>query len=178
MTDRNDEDVKVRIHQAAAKYAEANVYSMNNPYLSRWQKALVEAWFQFPIGVFSYILMGHLAVYSYQYVDAFIAAYVIASAISLMARYVQLPDGVLVALGFAFAGWVETAVSLAFLGFFVYERAWGATAISVACATGLISAVAPSMHLYTLLRSPRGMNAKYGFAKSRFGISFPFEERS
>jgi len=175
-TEGSGQDERARIQRNAARHAEATVYSMNNQYLTRAQRALVEAWFQFPIGVFSYLLIIHLASDSHQYAKAFISAYVIAGVVSLLNRFVSLPTPVLVALGLLFAGWVETGVSAAFIVFFLYHGAWGAAAIALASATGLISVLAPSVHLYTVL-SPRGLNPKYAFAKSRFGITFPFEDR-
>jgi hypothetical protein len=87
-----------------------------------------------------------------------------------------LPSGLLVTLGLLFAGWVETGVSLVFMALFLYRGDWLAAGIALASAIGLLSFIAPSMHLYTLL-SPRGLHCKYAFAKSRFGITFPFEGR-
>ena len=170
-----DDDVRARIHREAARYAESRVYSMNNPYLPRFQKALVEAWYQFPIGVFGYLLMGYLAIKDpYQYLSAFLIAYGVAAVVSLLNWFVSLPAPVLVALGLLFAGWIETAVSLAFALFFLYQGGWIASGLSVASACGVLSIISPPVHLYAVL-SGRGMHFKYRFAKRRFGISFPFE---
>lgn len=169
------DDVKP-FHRNAARYAEAVIYSMDNPYLTKPQKALVEAWFQFPIGMFCYLLMAHLAAYPYRYVDAFAFAYIVAGMVSVVNLFLFVPDGLLRALGFLFAGYLETSVGLAFIVLFLEQGAWGAAAIAVGSITGVLSILAPSMHLYTVF-SPAGLNAKYAFAKSRFGITFPFENR-
>lgn len=172
----NYDEIKARIHRNAARHAEANVYSMNNPYLTRSQKVLVEAWFQFPVGVFGYVILTYLALHPHHYFRAFVFAYIAVGIVALIARSIFLPDRLLLALGILFAGWTQTAVSLAFIALFLYRTDWGGTAIALASATGLLTILAPSMHLYTIL-SPRGMHCKYAFAKSRFGIAYPFENR-
>jgi hypothetical protein len=173
---RRDDDVRAKIHRNAARHAEAVVYTMNNTYLTRPQKILVEAWFQFPIGVFGYLLMAYLAVRPAEYVAAFILSYVVAGIIALVTRIVPLPERLLVILGLLFAGLSETVVSVAFIAFFLYYNAWGAAVIALGSATGFLSVLSPSMHLYTIL-SPSGLHCKYAFAKSRFGIVYPFENR-
>lgn len=172
--DRPD-DVRARIHREAARYAEAMVYSMNNPYLTRHQKALVEAWYQFPIGLFGYLLLGYLAIKSPEaYLSAFLIAYGIAAAVSLLNWIVSLPTPILVTLGLLFAGWIETAISLVFMLFFLYHGAWVPAGLAVASACGVLSIVSPTVHLYAMLSRGR-MHFKYRFAKRRFGITFPFE---
>jgi hypothetical protein len=57
----SDGEIRARIQRNAARYAEAMVYTMNNTYLRTSQKVLVEAWFQFPVGLFGYLLMAQLA---------------------------------------------------------------------------------------------------------------------
>lgn len=53
---QSDPDVKLRenIHQKAAAYAEATVYTLGNTYLSQEKKTEVEFWFQLPGNVMLY----------------------------------------------------------------------------------------------------------------------------
>lgn len=161
---------------AAARYAEGSVYSMNNPYLTRYQKAIVEAWYQFPIGVFGYLIMICLAFYQYSYVQALSFAYLVAGVVSIIGFCVYLPDRLLIVLGALFAGPIEMGISLVFMVLFLYRGDWGAAGIAIASGVGLLSILSPSMHLYTIF-SPHGMHCKYAFAKSHFGIDLSFEPR-
>ena len=146
---------------------------MNNPYLTRLQKAQVEAIFQLPIGLFGYVLLGHLAfVEPRSYIDAFlIAAFCnIAMAIPLwFAAHTAL-----LTVGFFFAGTASTVIDLGLAGSLGYQGAWLGVGLGVAAAFGLLSFVTPSMWIYNVLG--HGMHPKYRIAKKLFGIRFPFED--
>lgn len=176
MTAPEDIDqVGARMHRRAARLAEATVYSSANPYLTRHQKLLVEAWFQTPLGMFDYLILGYLANRGLHYFQAFLFAYLAAGLACLILRFVRLPDWLLIAVAVPFTSWPHTVVCLGFAVWFLYHHAWITAAIALAPTVGILSVIAPSMHLYTLFCSPRGMHPKYGFAKSRFKITFPFE---
>src|SRR5687767_6575379 len=76
----SDAATRSRMRRNATRHADAMVYTMNNTYLTKSQKILVEAWFQFPVGIFDYLLMVQLALYPSHYLRAFVVSYVIAGA--------------------------------------------------------------------------------------------------
>ena len=167
-----DEAVKERIHRHAAAYAEAVVYSMNNAYLTREQKAFVEAVYQTPLGVFGYVLLGHLAfVEPRSYWVAFLVA-AICNAVLAVPWWLGA-NTTIARVGFLFAGTVTTVMDLGFAAFFGYQGDWLAVGIAVASAFGLLTLIAPSTWIYNVLG--RGLHPKYRIAKRLFGLEFPFE---
>ena len=168
----SDDAVRERIHRHAAAYAEATVYSMNNAYLTREQKAFVEAVYQTPLGVFGYTLLGHLAlVEPRSYWVAFLVA-AFCNAVSSVPWWVGA-NATLAKVGFFFAGTVTTVIDLGFAAYFGYQGDWLAVGIAVAAAFGLLTWIAPSMWIYNVLG--RGMHPKYRIAKRLFGLEVPFE---
>ena len=169
----SDSVVRERIHRQAAAFAEATVYSMNNIYLTKMQKAYVEEVYQLPIGLFWYILFGHLLFVEPQsYLDAFLVAAVSNVVVAIawwFASNLRIAN-----LGFLFGGYASTVINFGFAGYLGYQGAWPAAGIAAASATGLLSMIVPSVWIYPILG--RGMNPKYRIAKKLFGIEFPFEK--
>lgn len=169
----SDNVVSGRIHRHAVAYAEAQTYSLNNNYLTKAQKAQVEAVCQFPIGLFGYLLLGHLAFAEPQsYLTAFIFAAACSAVVAIPWWY--MANTTIAKAGFLFAGGVTTVIELGFAVYLGYHGYWPAVGIAVASALGLLVMIAPSMWIYSLLS--RNMNPKYRIAKKLFGVNFPFEK--
>ena len=165
--------IREDIHRRAAAFGEASVYSMNNTYLTRIQKAQVEAIFQAPIGLFGYVLLGHLAFVEPR---SYIYAYLIAAFCNI-AMAIPLwfaAHTALLTVGFFFAGTASTVIDLGLAGYLGYQGAWLGVGLGIAAAFGLLSFVTPSMWIYVILG--HGMHPKYRIAKKLFGIRFPFED--
>jgi hypothetical protein len=168
----SNDGVRERIHRHAAAYAEANVYSMNNAYLTKEQKALVEGVYLTPLGVFGYVLLGHLAlVEPRSYWMAYLVAAVCNGALAI--PWWLAANTTLAKVGFLFAGAVTYVVDLGFAAYFGYQGDWVSVGIAFASAFGLLTLIAPSTWIYTVLG--RGMHPKYRIAKRLFGLEFPFE---
>jgi len=157
----------------ARSQAESRVYSLNNPYLSDHQKAIVEAIYQMPLGVFDFILLGHFAFapQNASYVDPFI--YAAAGSLVVGALAWHFMSTTIATIGFAFCGPVGRAVKLALTGYLLANTNWVGVAIGVVAMTGLTSIVAPSTWLYNMKAG--GMHPKYRIAKRLFDVVFPFE---
>lgn len=170
MTSETDA-ARARIHQQAAAKAEATVYSLNNPYLTDYQKAQVEVVYQFPLAAFGYTF----GVAALAFGQSFGMSYGIATAVSLItwiaARY--LPGKAFIYPGFLFAGNISSLISLGLAAWALVESRWWIAGFMVADAVGVASFLTLPMHLWSMT-SP-GLNAKYAIAKRMFGIRFPFE---
>lgn len=161
----------IKLHAAA--YAEATVYSMNNNYLTKFQKALVEGIYQTPIGIFNYALLGYLAfVEPFGYLHAFLIAAVFNIVVAFLVWFAANPT--IAKLGFICAGTAATIIDLILSGYLAYKGDWIGFGLGVACAFGILSLVTPSLHLYAMLSSK--LNPKYQIAKKLFGTRFPFED--
>jgi len=168
----SDDAARERIHRRAAAYAEAVVYSMNNTYLTKLQKALVEAVYQTPLGVFGYMLLGHLAlVEPRSYWVAFLVA-AICNAVLAVPWWFGA-NTALANVGFFFGGTATMVIELGFAAYFGWQGDWMACGIAIAAAFGLLTFVAPSTWIYNVLG--QGMHPKYRIAKRLFGLEFSFE---
>jgi hypothetical protein len=171
----NDQQIRQDIRRKASNQAEASVYSLNNPYLTKTQKFWVECWYQLPIAVFQITLFSLLILTfksEWKMNEAVVASYAIGTAASLINWAAPLKP--ILAIGSIFLGWMGTLIDLGFAGYFVYEKQWWFAGLAVAASIGLLSIISPSMILYTVLS--QRMHPKYEFAKRHFGVRFPFED--
>lgn len=170
MTTEDIDAVRARIHAEASAHAEGTVYTMTNTYLSRTQKSMVEAVYQFPLAVMGYAfgLLTLLADQSIYF--AFLNASFIGGLAWLLARY----KGRYVApVGLYMGGWIETVINLAMAAYALYLQRWGLAAIFVLGALGATSVVMLPMWLWGV--TSKGLHAKYAIAKRMWGMTFPFE---
>jgi hypothetical protein len=168
---------KAKSHARA--YDEASVYSLDNPYMTTPQKAVVEAVVQTPIGAFSYTLLGYLAfVQPPNYMKAFLLAALVNVVVGLGLWFAARPRlaqlGLLLPVGFLFAGRASSVINLLFAGYLGYHRDWIGVAIGVVSAFGLSSLITPSTYLYSAFS--HRMHPKYLLGKKIFGLTFPFEQ--
>jgi len=168
--------------RAAAKVRSgAYVYSLKNTYLSNLQKALVEAVFQVPIGVFGVAWLTYMAVTP---PPAYLRGYLFAAAVNLVfaiplwaaARAWATRPVLFLPWRYVFAGRAASVIDLVFAAYLAYHQRWIAAAIGVGCALWLSTLFAPSLYLYMGLS--RRMHPKYAIAKKLFGVRFRFEEEA
>ena len=161
-----------KIHRKGVAYAEANVYSMNNQYLSKEQKADVEGIFQLPYGSALYTFFGYLL-----FVDP--QGYLLAAIYAVMVNiFVGMivwvgPNQAFAKMGVLFGGTVCMLVSFGFAIYFGVQGNWIGMAVGVAGGLGLISIIEPCTYIMGL--GSRPLHPKYVIAKKLFGIEFPFE---
>lgn len=169
------EQVSARIERQAAAAAEANVYSLNNPYLTTYEKACVETWAQFPDGVFGVTLLGLLASKHGWWPAVGIAA-TVALVVAILLRF-WFPLNILRPLSFVFCGNGEALVSIAFAVYFGVSGQWWYTALAIVNAIGLLAVVSPGLWFNSWENAIAGrrMHYKYAFAKRQFKVVFPFE---
>lgn len=170
---KSTDDIREEIRRRAKAYSEAKTYSLTNSYLSTKEKALVEAWFQIPIGIFNYVMLGLLA---FDPGRGFWRSYMIAGIFSACAAIVlrfYSPLPLLLPLGTLLVGWLETVIALGFAAYFAYSKNWLLVVFAVVCGFGVSAIIAPGLWIYTL--ASRRMHPKYAFAKRKFDITYPFE---
>lgn len=150
------------------------VYRLDNDYLVREEKALVEGLYQLPLGVLHYTALGFLVWDPTNMLQAWIAA----SAASTVAALVvwKFASERLASLGFVFGGRISTIVCLTGAVWFAYNGHWGYAVIMALASIGLLAIVAPSTWLFSILS--RDMHPKYALAKRLFLMDFPFEEHT
>lgn len=128
----------------AAAFAEATVYSMNNNYLTRVQKACVEGIYQFPLGVFDYSLLSMLALGKQ---DSYLEAFLVAAFVNIcFALTIWVEASVSFAkLGFLFGGIVNSLFCVSLAAYMAYQSNWIGAAVGIAAALGVLSFLSPSM---------------------------------
>ena len=170
-TQVSDDQLRAEIRKKAEAHAEATVYSLNNPYLSRREKAIVEAVYQFPFGVFAY----SFAFFALAQNQTFLASYGWATGVSAVAWIFArlLPGRLFLPLGIIFAGNGATILGLGLAGYALWNYHWGVGAFLFLSSFGFASFVELPMWLWTATAGR--LNPKYGIAKRNFGTAFPFE---
>ena len=102
--------------------------------------------------------------------------YGIAAALSTIIGFVLMvsPNRFFRTMGMVVVGgWVATILQLGVAGYFAYSGWWGATAVAVLAAVGLLSFIVPMMLLWNI--GSGGLHPKYRLAKRMYGLTFPFE---
>lgn len=167
----SDDEIRQEIRRKAAARAEATVYSLQNPYLSPRQKAMVESVYQFPLAVFTYsfgfVTLGE----NQSFVAGYIGATLVSAAAWLAAR--TLPGRWFSPLGLLFAGTASTLIGLVLTGLALWNHRWAVGAFLALSSIGVAAIVEIPMWLWTITAGR--LHAKYGIAKRMFGIVFRFE---
>src|SRR5262249_27531348 len=117
----------------AGAYAEATVYSLSNPYLSRVQKAQIEAVYQLPLGAFTYALILMLLANG---PSGWLNAYLVACAVSIPVWAISwfMPGSFTVGIGTFFAGSFSTIGCLALGAVALYQGQYSVAVIAAAIA--------------------------------------------
>jgi len=181
---QSDPDVKLRenIHQKAAAYAEATVYTLGNTYLSQEKKTEVELWFQLP---------GNVMRYSF----VIVAIWSVVVGPLPWSKIIGIPLAVNVIVGllnwhfynknFVYKlyltflhSWILYLVGFGAAAFLFFKGAIALAIISLALVApfGLLAFAEPHLFFYSILAKKYRMHPKYAFFKRFYGYEFPFEE--
>lgn len=163
-----EQDISAR----AAARAEAMVYSINNTYLSPTQKAMVEAVYQFPLGIMGIAFSLLTLIADQSILTGYLNASFIGGLAWVAARF--LPGRLFfIPISLITGGWGQLLIQLGFAAYALVEHRWALAAILGLSAFGIMSVIELPMWLWGATKS--GMNAKYQIAKRLFGTVFPFE---
>jgi hypothetical protein len=171
--------MRERIHKKAIACAEAQVYSIDNPYLSRADKVEVELWYQFPMHV-SLITMLACLVYSSYYPLSWywiVGIPLIANCIFGILNWANYNRkflfGIYLSVCHHWSLWLLTLVSIVLM---VVNGAYTKAVIAICLQLFLIVFVTPHILIYSILSRRYQMHPKYAFFKRVYGYEFPFEK--
>lgn len=171
MPDQND------IASETARFAEAQVYRLDNAYLDAAEKQEVELWFQLPIhfGLLAFLISSVYSIYHplpwYLLVAIPVAANLISGAI-LWAHYNRRA---------VFACYIVFAHSWTLNLLILVAAVWlfvtGHVILGILALFAKYVSILFGWHimLYSILSLRHKMNAKFVFFKKFYGRSFPFE---
>lgn len=182
MENNNFEARPDEISLKAMAMTEATVYSLNNPYMTRLEKAQVEAVYQIPYGVMDYTIIYFLLIYHFppgQF--PFGTAFIIGTMVSAGAWGIclHIPPKLALALSFVLCGNVRTLVCVAAAAICAWSGRYGGAVYLGLAAFGITCPIQLPMWLWMWgwIWSPyQSMHFKYKIAKRLFGITFPFEQ--
>lgn len=163
----------------AISRAEAEVYTLDNRYLTQDQKTEVECWYQFPSActVFVFLVLAMMSPgpsISWRIVIGVPLA--INAAVGLLNWYLYPRRLVYVCSLSLFHPWVLTLIALVVAAYLFYVNAYVLAVIAFIAPLGLLSIAEPHMWLYAFLARRYGMHPKYAFFKRFYDVTFPFEK--
>ena len=143
-------------------------YDMKNYFLTQGQKTIVEAWFQLPIGIFSFIFFACFIFFkNLTILEIIFYSYLISTVIAIINWKIYLKPFIF--LGYIFGGNISTIISIAFAIYFGFEHKWILMILALADSVGLLGILSPSTWLYTFF-SANKIHPKYIFANRYFRI--------
>lgn len=168
------------IVQKAANYAEANVYSLNNPYLNEGEKQEVEMWFQLPgnFMICAFFISAIWSVFkplSWSYIIGIpIAINII---VGLFNWYFYSKQLIYALYSTILHSWIlylagfSTAAFLFFKGFYILAI------VAFLAPFGLFAFAELHLFFYSILARKYQMHPKYAFFKKEYDYTFPFEKK-
>ncbi|MDP3303613.1 MAG: hypothetical protein Q8S46_05625 [Methylotenera sp.] len=173
-TDQMYENIRLE----AARRTEALIYTLNNPYLTAYQKTEVELWFQLPIHI-ALITFFVCAIYSiyvplpwYLLLGIPIAVNLVSGAILWATYHQKLVFAFYLTLTHNWMLWILTLISASWLAVTGHYK----LAIMVILLKLILSAfLGWHIILYTVLARKYHMHPKYSFFKRFYAHKFPFE---
>ncbi|MFA6262578.1 MAG: hypothetical protein WC760_14015 [Bacteroidia bacterium] len=148
---------------------ELQQYDMKNSFLTDEQKATVEAWYQFPIGIFSFTFFSCFAfLENLTVLEIIFFSYLFGIIVAIVNwKFLLKP---LIFLGYIFGGNVSSIISIAFAVYFGFENNWILMILAIMDAIGLLGVASPSMWLYSFFSAGK-IHPKYIFATRYFKLS-------
>jgi len=160
-------------------HVDANVYSLNNEYLTQSEKLEVEMWYQFPLHVMHYTLIvaAYLFHFNYLPLTEFIVSVLLADLLAGIFNWYFYIKKLIYLLSLTIFHTVF--IYLAGIGSAVYFFLNGAIILGIVSLLplfGFLALFAPSTFLYNFLSIKYRMHPKYAFFKKEYEYTFPFEK--
>ncbi|MBP6302198.1 MAG: hypothetical protein KBB37_02795 [Bacteroidia bacterium] len=176
---KQEEKIQEYIDKESTRFATANIYRLDNIYLTHQQKIEVEHWYQLPMKIMFVTLCICMLYSTY---DALALKWIIGIPIIL-----DLMIGLLnwsinikkvyttffLTIGNNFVLWGLTLVTM---GFLIYNGKYFYAVLVLIGQFGLISILSPSLYVYTILSKKYKMHPKWVFFKRFYSMYFPFEK--
>jgi hypothetical protein len=173
------QETRESIRQSAKKYAEAQVYTLNNSYTTKEEKLEIEVWYQTPIVITGYVFTVACFFWSRGWISGWHAFLITAAAgvIVPTSMWLAYRPGLFFALFMVLdIPVLNWAIPLAVAAWIIFSGHWlegSLLAVNTALLklpTGVVPIVA---NQFLTCRS--GMNPKYGLLKCKHGKLYPFE---
>lgn len=178
-TKQPQEEIKQEIVRKATNYADANVYSLNNTYLSPAEKQEVELWFQLPGNVMLYAFII-TAVYSIYYPLSWSKiigiSLVVNIIIGILNWYFYNKKFIYNLYLTILHSWILYLVGIGAAIFLFFKGEIILAIISLVAPFGLLAFAEPHLFFYSLLAKKYKMHPKFAFFKKEYGHKFPFEK--
>ena len=174
-----DDKIRDYIDKESTRFATANTYRLDNPYLTKQQKMQVELWFQFP-GTIMFISLCICMLYStfnFMYLKLIIGIPImldlLVGLLNWNSNLRKVYTTFFLTIGHNFVLW---GLTLTTVGILIYNGLYLYSAIVFIGKLGLLSLFSPSMYVYTILSKKYKMHAKWVFFKKFYSMDFPFEK--
>jgi hypothetical protein len=168
-----------QIELEAARRTEANIYSLNNRYLSEAEKLETEIWYQSPgdVMLYAFAILSVLSIRYPIHWPVLIGVPVLINLLMGTINWFFYSRRVLWLLYLTILhNLVQWLLLLAAAGFLLYTgHFWLAGAILL-WKIGILIIFELHMILFTFLTKSYGMHPKYAFHKRQYGRRYPFEE--
>ncbi len=155
MVDSNDnKKIKDYIDKESERFATANTYLLDNPFLTQSEKMEVELWFQFPETIMFISLCACMlySVYNPIFIKLIIGIPMlldlVVGLINWNFYFKKILKIFFLTIGHNYVLWALTLVTL---GVLLYNGLYVFSAIVLLSKLGLLSLISPSMYTYTIL---------------------------
>jgi hypothetical protein len=144
-------------------------YDLKNPFLTDDQKIAVEAWYQLPIGIFTFIFFScFVFLNNLTVLEIILYSYLITIIIAIINWKFYFKPFIL--LGYIFGGNISSIISIIFAIYFGFNHNWILMTLALADSLGLLGIISPSTWLYAFF-SINKIHPKYIFASKYFKIT-------
>lgn len=179
MQKKTDDELRAEIRAEAHRYAQAQVYSLQNEFTDVSEKLEIESWFQLPTVCAGYAFLAGSFLYARGLLDAWQLFGIACGAdllVAIVCWFAYNRNWVVPAfmiLRFPVLSW-----SLHFIvaiWFFAHSRHWLGGIVLASLFTGHLPFGFPSITFYKLVTLRYAMNPKYAFLKHFYAKRYPFE---
>lgn len=180
MTNQTTEEIRDEITRKAAAYAEANVYSLNNPYLTPDEKQEVEMWYQLPGNVMAltFFITAILSVFysfSWKFVIGIpISINVLIGIINWFFYKKQLVYSLYLTV---LHSWILYLAGFGTSAFLFFKGSYIFAIIALLAPFGIFAFAELHLFFYSVFARKYRMHPKYVFFKREYNYTFPFEEK-
>jgi hypothetical protein len=166
------------IEQVVNDHTNANVYTLNNLYLTPAEKGDVEMWYQLPgdIMFITFVLTAIYSTYNPLPWSEIIGIPLVVNVLVGIWCWCFYSKKVVMCLYLTILnGWISYIIGIVAAIFFFTQGAIIFATISLIMPFGLLVFMEPHIYFYSILAQKYRMHPKYVFFKKEYGYKFPFE---
>lgn len=167
------------ITKSAVNNTEANVYSLDNPYLNKEEKLEVEMWYQLPgnIMIYTFFLVAISSVFSPLSWEYIIGIPIGANVIIGVMNWFFYNERIIYTLYLTVLhSWISYLAGFGTAAFLFLNGSYILAIISLLAPFGIFAFAEPHLLFYGILARKYRMHPKYVFFKKKYNYTFPFEQ--